>query len=199
VASIAMSNEYSTVSLFEDSEFEVLRSCAQECIWGTCCISVADFIGCPSPWYNQCVCNLNQQSSAAAHVSTCVVSRCTGNTDVSTAVAVYLDYCASAGYSVSTAAQASSATMTINGSASTAPKSNPTVATSAATTSPNNPPTTAPTAPTETPNNTSQGSGSGGYSISDKIALGVGIGIGIPSLLVSLLACFRKELRSLSG
>ena len=93
VLSIAAQNDLSTCSLSNDPEWLVLRSCASECIWGTCCISVADFIGCPSPWYNQCVCDLNQQGSAAAHVSTCVVSKCTGNVDVPTAVAVYLDYC----------------------------------------------------------------------------------------------------------
>src|SRR3569833_3088628 len=35
-------------------------------------------------------------------------------------------------------------------------------------------------------------SGTGGYSISDKIALGVGLGLGIPTLLVTLWMCARS-------
>ncbi|EXJ72523.1 uncharacterized protein A1O5_03669 [Cladophialophora psammophila CBS 110553] len=192
--------DYSTVSLSGDRGFEVLRSCEQECIWGTCCISVADFIGCNSPWYNGCVCDLNMQNPAASHVASCISSKCASNTDVSTAVAVYLDYCASAGYPLanvarvsSVATQASRETLTFNVNGDTATTMTPPVTTAAGTTSSNGPSTTH---AADTPASTNPASHSG-YSTSDKIALGVGIGVGLPSLLATIWSCLRIERRAL--
>jgi len=192
--------DYSTVSLSEDNEFKVLQSCEQECIWGTCCISVADFIGCNSPWYNGCVCDLNMQNAAASHVASCISSQCTSNTDVSTAMAVYLDYCASAGYALAIVAQgstitaqASRETTTFNGDGDTATTMTQAVTTAAVTVSSNGPSTTY---ATYTPASTGQ-AGHSGYSISDKIALGVGIGIGLPTLLATIWSCLRIERRAM--
>jgi hypothetical protein len=224
--------DYSTVSLFNDNEFKVLRSCEQECIWGTCCISVADIIGCNSPWYNGCVCDLNMQSAAASHVSSYVSSRCTGTSDVSTAAAVYLDYCASAGYVLarspqppsvtdptpnmteqtpsttrttsSTAQQTSSTTeqiVTSTGAESVDTRT--TMTTSAITAMPPFTPPNTQTTETQTstdPSSTAPATDSGKeYTTSDKIALGVGIGLGLPTLLATLWACIRREIRTLAG
>jgi hypothetical protein len=190
VTAVAAQTDFRTVSLSGDNEFKVLRSCAQECIWGLCCISVADFIGCNSPWYNECVCDLNMQSSAASNVASCVSSRCTGNTDVSTAVAVYLDYCASAGYALASATQASGVTTTVAGSTNMVTKANPPVIITSVTTPPNAGSTGQTTGgPVST--DTASGPG-GGYSISDKIALGVGIGIGVPTFIVTVFMCIRR-------
>ncbi|KAH6664722.1 hypothetical protein B0J14DRAFT_644211 [Halenospora varia] len=90
----------STVSLSDFPEFLLLRTCTQSCIWGYSG-AVADVIGCQIPWYDAWVCDTKQQESAASHVSSCVQSRySTGNNvDAPTAVAVYTDYCYSAGFS----------------------------------------------------------------------------------------------------
>lgn len=90
----------STISLSDFPEFLLLRTCAQSCIWGYSG-AVADVIGCQIPWYDACVCDTKQQESAASHVSSCVQSKCStgNNVDAPTAVAVYTDYCYSAGFS----------------------------------------------------------------------------------------------------
>ncbi|KAH6683929.1 hypothetical protein B0J14DRAFT_693218 [Halenospora varia] len=96
----------STVSFFSFPEFQVLRSCAQSCIWRSYG-SVADVIGCPSPWYDACIYDSKQQASVASHVSSCAQSKCSTGSNVGapTAAAVYTDYCYSAGFT--TAGQAS--------------------------------------------------------------------------------------------
>ncbi|KAH8679624.1 hypothetical protein BGZ60DRAFT_427947 [Tricladium varicosporioides] len=96
-ASPTMSLDLKTVSLFQDSGYKVLRICAQACIWGSSG-SVADFPGCPFPWYNACVCNKDQQSAIARNVGNCVTTKCTGTEDVATAMKVYTEYCSGAGY-----------------------------------------------------------------------------------------------------
>ena len=96
-AAPTLSLDLHTVSLSQDAGFKLLRNCAQSCIWGSGG-SVADFLGCPGPWYNSCVCNANQQPFVAKNVGNCITTRCTGTQDVSTAMEVYTNYCAGAGY-----------------------------------------------------------------------------------------------------
>ena len=141
-AAPTMSLDLHTVSLFQDSGYKLLRNCAQACIWGYSG-SVADFIGCPSPWYNSCVCNINQQPFAAKNVGNCITTRCTGTQDVSTAMEVYTNYCSGAGYELGVA----TATTVTGGNPLT-----PTIF-------PGNPTPTL-TSPTQ-PANTHSGSGSG--------------------------------------
>src|SRR5437763_15082164 len=107
----------------------------------------------------------------------CVSSRCTLNPDVSTAVAVYLDYCASAGYVLASTAQTSRPTSAVNGNPGTVTTIPLAIAVGRISSSM---PST--TQATEDPASTTSASGSRGvYSISDKIAWGVGMGIGLPS------------------
>lgn len=65
---------------------------------------MGDFIGCPAPWYNTCVCNVDQQPAALKNVGNCVTTQCTGTQDVATAMKVYTDYCSGAGYQLAGAA-----------------------------------------------------------------------------------------------
>jgi hypothetical protein len=190
VNAVATQSDFNTVSLFADNEFKVLRSCAQNCIWGVGG-SVADFIGCREPWYNQCVCNPKMQSSAAANVGRCVTAGCTGTSDVSTAMEVYLNYCASAGYQT---AQATALTTTVP-AATTNTVGGTTETLSASSGQSPVVLTYTQTATARSPSGSGGGGGGGGgLSTSDKIALGVGIGFGVPTVFVPLiLYCMRHR------
>lgn len=87
-----------TVSIKSAAGYLVARSCVQGCLW-TGSSEIVYEIGCSSPYYNQCYCNLDQASSATSFLSSCIPKSCSNSgPDVATAVGLYMDYCASAGY-----------------------------------------------------------------------------------------------------
>jgi hypothetical protein len=87
-----------TVSIKSAAGYLVARACVQGCLW-TGDSEIVYEIGCPSPYYNQCYCNLDQASSATSFLSSCVPTSCSDNgPDVATAVSLYMNYCSGAGY-----------------------------------------------------------------------------------------------------
>ena len=108
-----------TVSLGHDSGYLGLRDCAQSCvsgIWfdGSDKTGLVGFIGCPFPDYNNCYCNSNIIPDGSSFISACVTSQCSESADISTAFAVWIGYCESAGFPMTGPAQAA-ATTTTNG------------------------------------------------------------------------------------
>ncbi|KAH8654981.1 hypothetical protein BGZ60DRAFT_418169 [Tricladium varicosporioides] len=87
-----------TVSIKSAADYLVARGCVQGCLW-TGNSEIVYEIGCGSPYYNQCYCNLDQASLAVSFLSSCVPKSCSNNgPDVATAVSVYKGYCSVAGY-----------------------------------------------------------------------------------------------------
>lgn len=95
---VAADVDTKTVSIKSVADYLVARSCVQGCLW-TGESEILYEIGCPSPYYNQCYCNLDQASSATSFLSSCIPTSCSDNgPDVATAVSLYMNYCSSAGY-----------------------------------------------------------------------------------------------------
>ncbi|KAF4625628.1 hypothetical protein G7Y89_g12534 [Cudoniella acicularis] len=184
-ASPTMSLDLKTVSLFSDSGFEMLQSCAQDCVWGQMG-SVADTIGCAEPWYNMCVCNVAQQPKAMGSVGSCITTRCTGTVDVSTAMEVYTNYCSKAGYSVNAATIVTATggggsagpTLTITTPATTAQPTTKVVTTGG------NSLTTVVSTPSTTPTSTGSSSGSSSLLSSGGI---IGVAISATCSILGLL------------
>jgi hypothetical protein len=88
-----------TVTIWARNDFKVLRPCVRNCLFANG--DVAPGAGCGSPFYNQCWCSSNIAISTTKYISTCVTSLCSDNVDVSTAVAIYDDYCSGAGFPIS--------------------------------------------------------------------------------------------------
>src|SRR5947199_649790 len=87
-----------TVSLFENREYQNLRSCARGCFWHSdCCPNViANFLSCPHPndAYNDCWCWGDLTSLAGGYLSRCVRDSCGSNAiDISSALSLYTNYC----------------------------------------------------------------------------------------------------------
>jgi hypothetical protein len=95
---VAADVDTKTVSIKSAADYLVARACVQGCVW-TGDSEILYEIGCPSPYYNQCYCDLDQASSATSFLSSCIPTSCSNNgPDVATAVSVYMNYCSSAGY-----------------------------------------------------------------------------------------------------
>lgn len=90
--------------------------CAQSCFTyyggGCCSDGIGSVIGCqnPAPCYgpskgapDRCYCRTDLQSLAVAYLTSCVANQCTlgqSTNDISSAVSIYEDYCASKGFVV---------------------------------------------------------------------------------------------------
>jgi hypothetical protein len=95
---VAADVDTKTVSIKSAADYLVARACVQGCLW-TGTSEIVYEIGCPSPYYDQCYCNLDQASSATSFLSSCIPTSCSDNgPDVATAVRLYMNCCSGAGY-----------------------------------------------------------------------------------------------------
>jgi len=86
-------------SVASDSGYLQQRGCVKSCLWGD--IANGDLsinLGCTAPWVNECYCRADQAPVASSFLSKCVSSVCLGSAsvDVSLALSVYDQYCATA-------------------------------------------------------------------------------------------------------
>ena len=106
----------SKVSILSTDPYEAQRKCVQFCLWHPGATDdLMPYIGCTSPWLNECLCRSDLASSASYFLTSCVNKGCSSAPqDVSRAVSVYDEYC------TRNAPAANVATPTTNGAAPTA-------------------------------------------------------------------------------
>lgn len=90
-----------SISITGQSQYNELRGCAKNCLWGFPVKGdLPTRLGCTSPYLDQCFCRADAPARASSILSDCVTSACTDiktpTVDVSSAIAVYDGYCATA-------------------------------------------------------------------------------------------------------
>jgi CFEM domain len=85
-----------TFSIRSVNEYQLLRQCAQSCLWDD---YLQDDLSCPDPPLNACMCRTDLGPSASSYLTQCVNSECASNSnDVFSAVSLYDSYCVANGY-----------------------------------------------------------------------------------------------------
>jgi hypothetical protein len=90
-----------SISVAQQSQYNELRGCAKECIWGR--PQKGDLptrLGCTSPYLDKCFCRADAPARASSILSDCISTACTDiktpTVDISSAIGVYDGYCATA-------------------------------------------------------------------------------------------------------
>jgi hypothetical protein len=86
-----------TMSFAADAAYQAARPCAKSCIQdygGNGNLGdIPEFLQCPSPWFDSCLCRKDLLPQGASFLTSCVSRQCQNSVDVSQALAEYLNYC----------------------------------------------------------------------------------------------------------
>lgn len=87
----------SSISIVSNQPYKEQRICAQHCLWHFGFTNdLSSFLGCTSPWVNDCYCRADLASMVTSFLASCVDEGCSQKTeDVKQALSVYNGYCAS--------------------------------------------------------------------------------------------------------
>ncbi|OCL06715.1 hypothetical protein AOQ84DRAFT_440663 [Glonium stellatum] len=114
---IPYANTQAIRSIGQNPEYEILQTCAQNCIDGSPG-ALANELSCGVIVYDACYCNTQLLPTATSFISSCVLNACSREAAITSAIAAYTNYCSTA--------SADSVAATAIGTA----ESNPTAATS---------------------------------------------------------------------
>lgn len=183
------------VSINSKAEYVTARPCGASCLWYQgpfACganrgyFDLAQELQCGCDARNACYCGKDNAVAASSYISSCVSDGCSKFPgEVTSAIAIYNDYCVTANIVAATTSVAPATTSgSSTGQTATATRSDntrPTLPGTIGQTSGSPSTTSTPSATTTREAN----SGNKGLSQSDIIAIGVGLGVGIPSLLIA--------------